>query len=110
MIRQALQERQAAGNPIRVGASGAGWMGSGFVAQMRLVPGMEVVVLADSDTTAAHQAYLDSGIDKDDIMEATDVGPAVDALAKGKRKYDKRETIRRRDENRELDRQRKKYK
>lgn len=32
------------------------------------------------------------------------------ALAKGKRKYDKRETIRRRDENRELDRQRKKYK
>ena len=31
------------------------------------------------------------------------------ALAKGKRKYDKRETIRRRDENRELDRQRKKY-
>jgi SsrA-binding protein len=32
------------------------------------------------------------------------------ALAKGKRKYDKRETIRRRDEKRELDRQRKEYK
>ena len=31
------------------------------------------------------------------------------ALAKGKRKYDKRETIRRRDEQRELDRARKKY-
>jgi SsrA-binding protein len=32
------------------------------------------------------------------------------ALAKGKRKYDKRETIRRRDEKRDLDRQRKEYK
>ena len=32
------------------------------------------------------------------------------ALAKGKRKHDKREAIRRRDEKRELDRQRKQYK
>jgi SsrA-binding protein len=32
------------------------------------------------------------------------------ALAKGKRKYDKRESIRRRDEQRDLDRQRKEYK
>jgi SsrA-binding protein len=32
------------------------------------------------------------------------------ALAKGKRKYDKRETIRRRDEKRDLERQRKEYK
>jgi SsrA-binding protein len=32
------------------------------------------------------------------------------ALAKGKRKYDKRETIRRRDEQRDLERQRKEYK
>jgi predicted homoserine dehydrogenase-like protein len=85
MIRQALHERQKAGNPIRVGASGAGWMGSGFVAQMRLVPGMEVVVLADSNTAAAYQAYLDSGVDKDNITEVMDVGLAADALAKGKR-------------------------
>ena len=32
------------------------------------------------------------------------------ALAKGKRKYDKRDSIRRRDEQRDLDRQRKEYK
>lgn len=85
MIRQALQQRQAKGNPIRVGASGAGWMGSGFVAQMRLVPGMKVVVLADSDTAAARQAFLDSGVDAGDIVETSAVGPAADALAKGKR-------------------------
>ncbi|MBW1865029.1 MAG: SsrA-binding protein, partial [Deltaproteobacteria bacterium] len=32
------------------------------------------------------------------------------ALAKGKRKYDKRQTIRSRDEKRDLDRMRKEYK
>jgi SsrA-binding protein len=31
------------------------------------------------------------------------------ALAKGKRKYDKREAIKRRDQKRELDRERKRY-
>jgi predicted homoserine dehydrogenase-like protein len=85
MIRRALLQRQAAGNPIRVGASGAGWMGGGFVAQMRLVPGMEVVLLADSDTGAARQAFLDSGVDGADIVEASAVGPADDALRQGKR-------------------------
>ena len=85
MIRQALQQRQSAGNPIRVGASGAGWMGSGFVAQMRLVPGMEVVVLADSDVGAARQAFLDTGVNGEDIVEASAVGTAEDALRQGKR-------------------------
>jgi predicted homoserine dehydrogenase-like protein len=85
MIRQALQQRQAEGNPIRVGASGAGWMGSGFMAQMRLVPGMEVTVLADSDTGAARKAFLDSGVAAEDIVEAATVGDAADALRRGKR-------------------------
>jgi predicted homoserine dehydrogenase-like protein len=85
MIRQALQQRQAAGNPIRVGASGAGWMGSGFAAQMRLVPGMELLILADSDVNAAHQAFLSTGVDAADIVEASSIGAATDALRQGKR-------------------------
>ncbi len=85
IIRQALQQRQAAGNPIRVGASGAGWMGSGFATQMRLVPGMELVVLADSDTAAARQTFLDTGVSADDIVETSSVGAAADALRAGKR-------------------------
>ncbi len=85
MIHQALQRREAARNPIRVGASGAGWMGSGFVAQMRLVPGMEVVFLADSDVEAARNALLDSGVPAEDIVEASAVGAATDALRRGKR-------------------------
>ena len=43
-VRQALQQRQAEGRPIRVGATGADWMGSGFVAQMAHVPGMVVAI------------------------------------------------------------------
>ena len=85
LIREALQQRQSAGKPIRVGASGAGWMGSGFVAQMRLVPGMELTVLADSDTGAARKAFLDSGVAAEDIVEAATVGDAADALRRGKR-------------------------
>lgn len=85
LIREALQQRQAAGKPIRVGAAGAGWMGSGFVAQMRLVPGMELTVLADSDTGAARKAFLDSGVAAEDIVEAASVGDAADALRRGKR-------------------------
>jgi predicted homoserine dehydrogenase-like protein len=85
MIRQALQQRQAAGNPIRVAASGAGWMGSGFVAQMRHVPGMEVVLLADTDTGAAWQAFRNAGVPAGEIVEAASPGTAVDALRAGKR-------------------------
>ena len=47
MIHQELRRREAEGKVIRVGASGAGWMGSGFVAAMKHVPGMELAVLVD---------------------------------------------------------------
>ncbi|MCG3212292.1 MAG: hypothetical protein FOGNACKC_05940 [Anaerolineae bacterium] len=85
MIRQELLKRQAAGNPIRVGSSGAGWMGSGFVAAMKHVPGMELIALADADTGAAVSAFLAAGIKRDQLVEAAAVGPALDALAAGKR-------------------------
>lgn len=85
MLRQKLLERQANGKPIRVGASGAGWMGSGFVAAMKHVPGMEVTVLADSDVAAAWQAFLDSGLPREQLAEAGTPGQAMDALRAGKR-------------------------
>lgn len=84
-MREELFKLQAEGNPIRVGVSGAGWMGSGFVAQMAHVPGMDVLVLADEDTQAARQAFIASGIDNEDIIEAVRPGTAMDALRAGKR-------------------------
>lgn len=85
MLRYDLLRRQAEGRPIRVGVSGAGWMGSGFVTQVAHVPGMEVVVLADSDLSAARDAFLAIGFAAEDVVEAATAGPAMDALRKGKR-------------------------
>jgi len=84
-MRQELLRREAEGNPIRVGVSGAGWMGSGFVAQVGQVPGMEVTVLADSDTLAAREAFIASGVEREKIVEASTPGPAMDALCASKR-------------------------
>jgi predicted homoserine dehydrogenase-like protein len=85
MLQQELLRLEAEGNPIRVGVSGAGWMGSGFLAQVAHVPGMEVVVLADADTRAAWEAFVSTGVEKENIVEATAPGPAMDALRAGKR-------------------------
>jgi predicted homoserine dehydrogenase-like protein len=85
MIRDELLKREAEGHPIRLGVSGAGWMGTGFLAQVAHVPGMEVVVLADADTRAAWKAFVATGVKRDDIVEADAPGPAMDALRAGKR-------------------------
>ena len=84
-IRQELQRRQAERRPIRVGANGADWMGSGFVAQMKHVPGMKVSILADTDTRAAWNAFIKTGVPHEAIVEANEAGLATDALRAGKR-------------------------
>ncbi len=85
MLQQELLQLEAEGHPIRVGVSGAGWIGSGFVAQVAHVPGMEVTVLADTDTRAAWEAFIATGVEQEDIVEASALGPAMDALRAGKR-------------------------
>ena len=85
MLQQELLRLEAEGHPIRVGVSGAGWIGSGFVAQVAHMPGMEVTVLADTDTRAAWEAFIATGVEREDIVEASAPGPAMDALRAGKR-------------------------
>ena len=80
MIYQELQQLETKGTPIRVGVSGAGWIGSGFVAQVTHVPGMSVNVLADADTQAAWEAFIAIGVGREDIVEAHAPGPAMDGL------------------------------
>ncbi|MDH7485693.1 MAG: NAD(P)-dependent oxidoreductase [Anaerolineae bacterium] len=84
-MHQELLKLEAQGTPIRVGVSGAGWMGSGFVAQVAHVPGMEVTVLADADTRLAWEAFMATGVAREGIVEASAPGPAMDALRAGKR-------------------------
>ena len=85
MLHQALSELEAKGIPIRVGVSGAGWIGSGFVAQVAHVPGMQVNVLADANVPAAWEAFLATGVAREAIVEASAPGAAMDALRAGKR-------------------------
>jgi predicted homoserine dehydrogenase-like protein len=83
MLRQELEKRAAAGNPIRVGVSGAGWIGSGFVAQVAQMRGITVPVLADQDTGAAFRAFVATGVEPGDIVEVDAPGRASDALWAG---------------------------
>lgn len=84
MIQKHLLRLEAEKKPIRLGVSGAGWMGSGFVAQVAHVVGMRVNVLADRDVAAAKQALVATGIAAEDIVEAGTVDRATDALRAGK--------------------------
>ncbi|MBK8986396.1 MAG: NAD(P)-dependent oxidoreductase [Chloroflexi bacterium] len=85
MLRDELQQRAASGQPIRIAASGAGWMGSGFAAQMAHVPGMELSVLIDPNLAAARAAFTATGVDAADVVAAGSVGQAMDAINQGKR-------------------------
>ena len=85
MIYQELVRRQSLGKPIRVGAYGAGWMGSGFAAQMTQVPGMELAILSDENVGEARNAFIDAGFAIDDIVETNSPGAAEDAVRAGKR-------------------------
>ncbi len=84
MVYDDLLRLESEGKPLRIGVSGAGWMGSGFVAQVSHVPGMKVVVLADRDTGRATEVLLRYGVQKDDIVETTKSGEADDAIKGGK--------------------------
>ena len=85
MLYQELRRLEAGGRPIRVGAHGAGWMGSGFAAQMAQMKGMELSVLAADDVAAARAAFLATGLEQDDIIEASTASQAEHAIRKGKR-------------------------
>ncbi len=85
MIKAELERLEAAGTPIRIGVSGAGWMGSGFVTQVTYMPGMTVSVLADSNVGMARAAFQATGVRSDDIVEANSPGKAMDGLHQGKR-------------------------
>ena len=56
-----LQQRAETGRPIRLGVIGAGKFSSMFLSQVRLIPGMQVVGIAELDPDKARQACLRVG-------------------------------------------------
>ncbi|TRW99109.1 flagellar biosynthesis protein FlgA [Paracoccus sp. M683] len=71
-----LMARQQAGNPVRVGLIGAGKFGSMFLAQVRHVPGMHLMGLADLSPDRARAALTATGWDVDAAI-APDFGTAL---------------------------------
>jgi predicted homoserine dehydrogenase-like protein len=71
IVDQALQARAEAGNPIKVGMIGAGFMGRGIANQIiNSVPGMELVAIYSRNIEAGKQAYSEAGIENYKVVSS----------------------------------------
>lgn len=84
-IDRKLEQLQKEGNPIKVGLVGAGQMGADIVSQISCMVGIDVPVVIDLKTEIALNAYKIAGIDKKDIIEASDIDTASKAIKEGKK-------------------------
>jgi predicted homoserine dehydrogenase-like protein len=73
----------ALGRPVRVGLAGAGQMGSGLVAQVERMTGMEVAAIADVMPDRAAAAFGRAGVD--DVLSGDEPGKLSEAVHSGRR-------------------------
>ena len=70
IVDSALKARQDAGNPIRVGMVGAGFMARGIALQMcSVVPGMELVAISNRKVDQATRAFNEAG--REEVHQAS---------------------------------------
>lgn len=82
IVDRALQARSEAGNPVRVGMIGAGFMGRGIANQIvNSVPGMELVAIFNRNLEGAKRAYTEAGIEEVQVVKT--VGGLEEAIACG---------------------------
>ncbi|WAC66880.1 Gfo/Idh/MocA family oxidoreductase [Agrococcus sp. SL85] len=77
-LHELLQEREAAGRPIRVGLIGSGRFGTMYLSQARNIPGVRVAAIADINTARARESLARVGWPEDAIVDS------VDALSEGR--------------------------
>jgi predicted homoserine dehydrogenase-like protein len=83
IVDTALKKRAAAGNPVRVGMIGSGFMGRGIANQIvNSVPGMRLVAIANWHIDGARRAYLEAGTDEP--VEVTKLAEVEDAIRNGR--------------------------
>ncbi len=78
-LARGLAERDARGEPVRVGLVGAGKFGTMILAQLRLMPGVRLCVLADLSRSVARDAAVAAGWDAGAFVTAANAGAATDA-------------------------------
>ncbi|NLA34352.1 MAG: NAD(P)-dependent oxidoreductase [Actinobacteria bacterium] len=83
IVDSALQRRQDAGNPIKVGVIGSGFAGQGFVDQvMAHTPGMTISVVANRTLVGAAQAFEQIGYT--DFVKVSNQSELDAAIAAGR--------------------------
>jgi predicted homoserine dehydrogenase-like protein len=85
IVDTALRQREAEGNPVRVGMIGAGFMARGIANSiLNSIPGMRLVAIANRTVDTAIRAYTEAGADADDIDVAETAGELQDAIRRGR--------------------------
>lgn len=83
IVDTALLAREKAGNPIRVGLVGAGFMGRGITNQIvNYMPGMRLVAIANRTLPTAARAYREAKVAN--VVDVRTVAELDDAIAKGR--------------------------
>ncbi|MVN87139.1 NAD(P)-dependent oxidoreductase [Deinococcus sp. HMF7620] len=83
LVDRALQAREAAGTPVRVGMIGAGFMGRGVANQIvNSVPGMRLVAISNRTLAGARRAYAEAGMEE--VREVTGQAALEDAIRAGR--------------------------
>ncbi|ROR65739.1 NAD(P)H-dependent oxidoreductase [Agrococcus jenensis] len=77
-LHELLKEREAQGQPIRVGLIGSGRFGTMYLSQARNIPGVRVLAIADINTARARESLARVGWPEDAIVDS------VDDLSEGK--------------------------
>ncbi|MGI8547062.1 MAG: NAD(P)H-dependent oxidoreductase [Gemmatimonadaceae bacterium] len=86
IVDKALEARAEAGNPIRVGMVGAGFMGRGIANQItNSVPGIVLAAISNRSVSGARRAYEEAGVQ--DAAEVSDIGGLEDAIRSGRAAY-----------------------
>jgi len=83
-IYRHLQEREAEGDPIRVGLVGCGQMGSGLVHVVHQIVGMEIGAISDIDVARPLATLGSMGVPESGICVTNEPGQAEDAVRAGK--------------------------
>ncbi len=78
-LQRLLEERAAAGRPVRVGLIGAGKFGSMFMSQLPTARGLELTVVADLDPDRARRACRSVGWSDDEISRVRFTDDAEEA-------------------------------
>lgn len=82
IVDTALKARHEAGNPVRVGLLGAGFMGRGVINQIvNYTPGMVLTAIANRTVDSAVEAYAKFGVENVKIVST--LGDMEDAIARG---------------------------